>query len=677
MSESCSPLFSASLSRSASVAGLVAALVSIAPLLAAPGDLDPSFGDGGNASTNINASASDAALQADGRIVVLAHTNEGPLVARFLHSGELDPSFGEAGSIVIDLPGFEAEGIAVQPDGRIVIPGSIENPSRRRDFALVRLALDGSYDSAFSDDGVAILPYPAPNAIKFDSARNRMVDVAVQSNGKLLAFGVTNAHSRGTQLSLARLCPDGTLDSTYAEAGLAFFQPSTAGGLEPHSVLLQSDGNVIVAGTAAFAGDRTDFFVGRRSQDGSRDSFGRQGWASASFALAKARTKSVAVLPSGQIVLAGNVSTHQPIGNPFEDFGIAQFTPNGSPDPSFGTNGKRIIAVDSAENTAAGSVPGVFLVPRPDGKLVLAGWSPLTLGWNSWTLARLNADGSDDVTLSDDGTLRVPWGVAQNPGQVTGILSQPDGKVVVIRSSRPLTLARYFLDSDSDGDGADDPTETIIWGTDPQDPDTDGDGLLDGSEISQHQTNPLNPDSDGDGLSDFAEVDTYSSDPNQADSDGDGLSDFDEVSVHGSSPVRVDTDGDGVEDPDELLAGTGIADPDSDDDGVRDGEELALGINPLAPDSDGDGFLDLYEINTGKSPSDPNDKPALIAKVATAIEYTFPSAIGKAYRIEASTDLIDWETVEAGIAGTGGEIQRFYTTKGQPKRFLRIEEESP
>ncbi|MFP6897921.1 MAG: hypothetical protein VCA38_15060, partial [Roseibacillus sp.] len=66
-----------------------------------------------------------------------------------------------------------------------------------------------------------------------------------------------------------------------------------------------------------------------------------------------------------------------------------------------------------------------------------------------------------------------------------------------------------------------------------------------------------------------------------------------------------------------------------------------------------------------------------VADVATAIEYTFPSAIGKIYRIEASIDLIDWETVEAGIAGTGGEIRRFYSVKGLPERFLRVEEESP
>ena len=77
---------------------------------------------------------------------------------------------------------------------------------------------------------------------------------------------------------------------------------------------------------------------------------------------------------------------------------------------------------------------------------------------------------------------------------------------------------------------------------------------------------------------------------------------------------------------------------------------------------------------TGHAPLIATDKPALVAEARTAIEFTFPAAIGKTYRIEASTDLAAWQIVESGIAGTGGEIQRFYSTRGQPKRYFRVEE---
>ena len=76
---------------------------------------------------------------------------------------------------------------------------------------------------------------------------------------------------------------------------------------------------------------------------------------------------------------------------------------------------------------------------------------------------------------------------------------------------------------------------------------------------------------------------------------------------------------------------------------------------------------------TGKSPLDILDKPALVAEARTAIEFTFPAAIGKTYRIEDSTDLATWETVESGIVGQGGQVVRFYTTRGMPRRYFRVE----
>ena len=148
-----------------------------------------------------------------------------------------------------------------------------------------------------------------------------------------------------------------------------------------------------------------------------------------------------------------------------------------------------------------------------------------------------------------------------------------------------------------------------------------------------------------------------------------------------------DTDGDGI--PDRFETGTGVfvsptdtgtspTNPDTDGDGLNDGPEvLTYRTNPLVADTDGDGFLDGYEVLTGKLPLDPLDHSALVAEARTAIEFTFPAAVGKTYRIEASTDLAAWEIVETGIAGTGGQVQRLYSTRGQPKRYFRVEEVAP
>ena len=115
---------------------------------------------------------------------------------------------------------------------------------------------------------------------------------------------------------------------------------------------------------------------------------------------------------------------------------------------------------------------------------------------------------------------------------------------------------------------------------------------------------------------------------------------------------------------------------DTDNDGLSDGAEVNThGTLPKAGDTDGDGFLDGYEVLTGKLPLDPLDKPALVAEARTAIEFVFPAAIGKTYRIEASTDLTVWGTVESGIVGAGGQVQRFYSILNVPKRYFRVEEE--
>ena len=151
--------------------------------------------------------------------------------------------------------------------------------------------------------------------------------------------------------------------------------------------------------------------------------------------------------------------------------------------------------------------------------------------------------------------------------------------------------------------------------------------------------------------------------------------------------ILFDNDADGIEDEFETNTGiyvspqnTGTSpnNPDSDGDGLKDGVEVNTHhTNPNLSDTDADGFSDSYELLTGHSPTDPNDKPSLVAQASPAVELTFSSATGKTYRIEASSDLVAWIAIESGIAGTGSEIQRFYSTKNTSKRFYRVEETSP
>jgi uncharacterized repeat protein (TIGR02543 family) len=239
---------------------------------------------------------------------------------------------------------------------------------------------------------------------------------------------------------------------------------------------------------------------------------------------------------------------------------------------------------------------------------------------------------------------------------------------IVMDADKTVTAVFGPDTNDDDDDGLTNYQEIVEMGTNPGLKDTDEDNVEDGDDAFPLDINEW-LDTDHDGTGDNADTDD----------DGDGLSDEDEINIHGTNSKRADSDGDGLNDYDEIFVH--LTNPllaDTDQDGLNDGAEISThGTNPLKPDTDGDGFLDGYEVQTGKSPLDILDKPALVAEARTAIEFTFPTALGKTYRIEDSLDLSVWETVESGIAGNGSVIQRFYTTRNVPKRYFRVEEDTP
>src|SRR5439155_18152885 len=98
--------------------------------------------------------------QPDGKIVVAGYTSSGGTaanpnnfaVARLNADGSLDNSFDADGLATIDF-GFDdqATGVAVQPDGKIVVTGTASGASP--DFAVARLNANGSPDTTFGPGG--------------------------------------------------------------------------------------------------------------------------------------------------------------------------------------------------------------------------------------------------------------------------------------------------------------------------------------------------------------------------------------------------------------------------------------------------------------------------------------------------------------------------------------------
>jgi uncharacterized delta-60 repeat protein len=162
------------------VAALMLAFV--APAHALPGDLDPTFGAGGKVTGPLGSddAAGDMALQPDGRIVEVGtrSTSGGDdfVMVRYLADGSLDTSFSGDGVQTTDLGGTDrAMGVAIQPDGKIVVAGA--GGAVGTDIAVVRYKPDGALDTSFSDDGKQITDL---NANEYGTA------VAVQPDGGIV-----------------------------------------------------------------------------------------------------------------------------------------------------------------------------------------------------------------------------------------------------------------------------------------------------------------------------------------------------------------------------------------------------------------------------------------------------------------------------------------------------------
>lgn len=211
---------------------------------------------------------------------------------------------------------------------------------------------------------------------------------------------------------------NGTLDPTFGNMG----KTTTNFGLndaKAHAIAIQSDGKVVVAGeTYTNSTVQEDFALARYNADGTPDAtFGTNGQVVTDMQQNSDAANAVVVQTDGKIVVAGYANN----GNNY-DFAIARYLTDGTLDNTFGANGKVIKNFGSTDF-------GLAMALLPSGKILVAGRA--YNGINSdFALVQLNSNGTFDNSFGTSGAVKS--NLFNENESANAIAIQPDGKIVAV-----------------------------------------------------------------------------------------------------------------------------------------------------------------------------------------------------------------------------------------------------
>ncbi|MDB6034285.1 MAG: hypothetical protein JWM16_4623 [Verrucomicrobiales bacterium] len=238
-------------------------------------------------------------------------------------------------------------------------------------------------------------------------ANNPIYALALQPDRNLIVGGDFTRFNNVTRNRLARLLPDGSLDSTF-NVGQGPNRPL-------RSLALQPDGKLLIGGFFTIVHGTNRNHIARLNKDGSLDQFFNPG------AGPDNPVYSVMLMNDGRVVIGGSFSTINNIARP----GVAILNTNGTLYAGF--------------NPGLGANGTVYSVAvQQDGKILIGGDFTTVANVPRNGVARFNTDGSLDTSF-DPGTGAVG-------GPVRAVTLQPDGKVLIGGSFTTVNgTARGFM----------------------------------------------------------------------------------------------------------------------------------------------------------------------------------------------------------------------------------------
>lgn len=433
---------------------------------AAPGDLDPEFGEGGKLVVPLDVFSPGPVrlvVQPDGKLLVAVTVNVNAssgslshiLVLRLLPDGSPDTSFSGDGSLEVSSPkaplSFDMlPELILQPDGNILIVGGTV-----QEIFMARYLPDGSPDTSFGEGGMVHAGY-AGGEVTGSAA-------SLLPGGEIMVGGIVHVHEAIDELDegifVARFSSSGSLDESFGQNGFGLELLVVSGNegiVSADDLVVLPDGRIVVVGEKGH--DVGGWVTLVFDADGSLDTSiwfptdetcaGCFNWASATV-----------VQPDGGILVAGvrSRSTEED-GNTIwlaNGFAMMRLHPDGSQDQNFGEGGDVFTNFPGSNDDVA-----YAMALQADGRIILAGQTHVT---SDFALARYHPNGSLDESFGEDGRVTTDFGGSDG---AYAVVIQPDGKIVAAgRSSfrdaegnlqSNLVLARYLAE------GAEGPIDVTI-----------------------------------------------------------------------------------------------------------------------------------------------------------------------------------------------------------------------
>jgi uncharacterized delta-60 repeat protein len=314
-----------------------------------------------NNSVGFDAQTSQCITQPDGKIIVVGAftTYKGGSInnriIRLKTNGFADATFDN--SIGFDNTAF---GIALQPDGKMIVVGQFSSYKGLTENRIIRLNSDGTKDLTFD------------NSIGFNAL---VYSLVLQSDGKIICVGGFTSYKGVPASNIIRLNSDGTIDASFIYG--TGFTPSF---FSVTGIALQTDGKILIGGDFTQYQGLTNNKIIRLNSDGSKDvSFNNSIGFDTGFG---SLVNRISIQPDGKIICFGTFIQYKGLAN----VRIIRLNSDGSKDLTFDNS----IGFDSA--TLSGAL-------QPDGKIIVVGQFSSYKGVTANNIIRLNSDGSIDLTF--------------------------------------------------------------------------------------------------------------------------------------------------------------------------------------------------------------------------------------------------------------------------------------